>query len=87
MARPAIGLSLSLGPRSSILRAACQPLRSCGKIVSNCSRPEETNCWHCRDAVNCTKKFFCERCKLYIVLTKVKMWCTSARGRWVVCDM
>ncbi|CAJ0602793.1 unnamed protein product [Cylicocyclus nassatus] len=60
MAKSAMSLALSLGP--SILRASYSPLRSCGKIASGCARPEETNCWNCRDAVNCTEKFFCDHC-------------------------
>ncbi|VDM62876.1 unnamed protein product [Angiostrongylus costaricensis] len=39
--------------------SSSQRLRSCGKIVSNCGRPQETNCWNCSDAVKCTKQFFC----------------------------
>ncbi|KAK6039960.1 Fe-S protein assembly co-chaperone HscB [Cooperia oncophora] len=64
MARAALGVSLSIASRSSMLRSSCQAWRSCGKIVSDCGRPEETNCWNCSDAVQCTKQFFCNNCHL-----------------------
>uniref|UniRef100_A0A0K0DMN1 J domain-containing protein n=1 Tax=Angiostrongylus cantonensis TaxID=6313 RepID=A0A0K0DMN1_ANGCA len=33
--------------------SSSQGSRSCGKILSNCGRPQETNCWNCTDAVKC----------------------------------
>lgn len=60
MARTTFGLSLPLAVRYAL--RSSQGLRSCGKIVSNCGRPEERNCWNCSDAVNCTKQFFCDSC-------------------------
>ncbi|WKY04908.1 hypothetical protein Q1695_005709 [Nippostrongylus brasiliensis] len=63
MARAALGMSFALASRQSVLRTSnCQAWRSCGKIVSDCKRPEETSCWNCKDAVECTKQFFCDSC-------------------------
>nr|CDJ88136.1 Heat shock protein DnaJ and Heat shock cognate protein B domain containing protein [Haemonchus contortus] len=62
MARAALEISLSIASRTAVLRSSCQAWRSCGKIVSDCSRPQETNCWNCSDAVQCTKQFFCNHC-------------------------
>ncbi|KJH47224.1 Fe-S protein assembly co-chaperone HscB [Dictyocaulus viviparus] len=39
-----------------------QELKYCEKIVSNCGKDEQTNCWNCCDAVKCTKQFFCDSC-------------------------
>ncbi|KAJ1373870.1 hypothetical protein KIN20_036399 [Parelaphostrongylus tenuis] len=60
MARATLGVSLPLAMRYAL--RSPQGVRLCGKIVSNCSRPEEKSCWNCTDAVNCTKQFFCDSC-------------------------
>ncbi|VDL70407.1 unnamed protein product [Nippostrongylus brasiliensis] len=62
--KAALGMSFALASRQSVLRTSnCQAWRSCGKIVSDCKRPEETSCWNCKDAVECTKQFFCDSCR------------------------
>lgn len=60
MARAALGVSLPFAIRYSL--RSSQGSRSCGKILSNCGRPQETNCWNCTDAVKCTQQFFCDSC-------------------------